>query len=177
MTAAYFPAVETWYLPEVALHKALTEMARDGVEGREGVMLWLGRRVMGQAEITHLVLLRGPAVVKRPDLLIIGAAAFNNISDLALSLDVRLVGQIHSHGPGSETDLSRLDRTNGITVPYYLSVVAPDYGLHPRTQMKDCGVHVYEPGQGYRRLSPSEVSQRIQLIPDQQLPLLTVDTT
>ncbi|MER3406785.1 MAG: hypothetical protein C4289_17785, partial [Chloroflexota bacterium] len=83
----------------------------------------------GQAEITHVVGLRGPGVIKRPDFLRIEPWLLNDVTDLAIDLGVVLVGQVHTHGPGYGTDLSMTDRTYGIAVPFYISVVAPDYGL------------------------------------------------
>ena len=149
-------------------------MSTDGVRGNEGVVLWLGRRCQGQAEITHLVGLRGLGVTKRSDLLIIAPRLLNEVADVALQLDVSLIGQIHTHGPGYGIDLSRTDRARGMAVPYFLSVVAPDYGLRSDTGITDCGVHVFEPGLGYRRLSTREIEQRVQVIPGSPPPLLLI---
>ena len=66
------------------------------------------------------------------------------------------------------------DRNFGIRVPYFLSLVAPDYAQRPDTRLEDCGVHVFEPGTGFRRLPPSEVARRILFVPGVPLPLLTV---
>ena len=170
----FFAPVSTWRIPEAALAASLLEMARDGVRGNEGVALWLGRRGGGQAEVTHVVALRGPGVVKRPDQLVIQAALINDVTDLAIELGVVLVGQIHSHGELYGTDLSYADRTLGIRVPYYLSLVAPDYALRPRTRLEDCGVHVFEPGSGFRRLPAAEVGQRLQAVAAAPVPVLTV---
>ena len=170
----FFAPVNTWRIPEPAFAASLQEMARDGVRGDEGVALWLGRRGGGQAEVTHMVALRGPGVVKRPDQLVIEPALLNDVTDLAVELGVVLVGQIHSHGELYGTDLSHADRTLGIRVPYYLSLVAPDYALRPRTRLEDCGVHVFEPGRGFRRLSVAEVGRRLQAVADASVPVLTV---
>jgi hypothetical protein len=59
-------------------------------------------------------------------------------------------------------------------VPYYLSIVAPDYGLRPDTRLVECGVHVFEPAIGYRRLPPAEIDERIRLVPGAAVPVLTV---
>jgi proteasome lid subunit RPN8/RPN11 len=174
MTAAYFPAIDTWAMSAAAVEASLGEMARDGARGTEGVVLWLGRRQGGTAEITHLVALRGTGIVKRPDLLIIHHSLLNEVADVAIDLGVSLLGQVHSHGPGATTDLSRLDRAEGLAVPYYLSVVAPDYALRAGTRLTDCGIHVYEPGVGYRRLPPPEVATRVRVLPGPRPPLLTI---
>ncbi|MCI0464147.1 MAG: hypothetical protein L0Z62_45010 [Gemmataceae bacterium] len=170
----FFGPVKTWRIPEPALAASLQEMARDGALGDEGVALWLGRRGGGEAEVTHVVALRGPGVIKRPDQLVIQPSLVNEVTDLAIELGVVLVGQIHSHGELFGTDLSYADRTFGITVPYFLSLVAPDYALRPRTRLEECGVHVFEPGHGFRRLSVPEVAQRLHLIPDASTRVLTV---
>jgi hypothetical protein len=149
-------------------------MARDGAVGNEGVALWLGKRDSGKAEVTHVAALRGLGVIKKPALLIIESSLLNDVTDLTIELGVALVGQVHSHGPFFGTDLSPTDRQYGIAVPYYLSVVAPDYALRPHTSIGDCGVHVYESGLGFRRLSVAEVSRQIQVVTHAQIPVITV---
>lgn len=165
MNSEYFPRVDTWVLPEQALQASFHEMARDGQEGNEGVALWLGRQTDADAEITLVVGLCGSSVIKRPDQLRIAPWLFNAVTDLALERGVSLLGQIHSHGEGYSTDLSPTDRTYGIAVPYYLSVVAPGFGEHAETRLVDCGVHVFEPGIGYRRLPPNQIAQRVRVSP------------
>lgn len=170
---SFFAPVNTWYIPESALAASLQEMARDGVHGDEGVALWLGRRGGGQAEVTHVIALRGPGVTKRPDQLVIQPVLVNEVTDLAIELGVVLVGQIHSHATDFGTDLSYADRTYGIRVPYYLSLVAPDYALRPQTRLEDCGVHVFEPKRGFRRMALAEVGQRLHVVAAGSVPLLT----
>ncbi len=160
-------------MPEAALADSFREMSLDGAFGNEGVTLWLGKRVNGIAEITHLVALRGAGVMKRPNLLRIETHLFNDVADVAIEFGVSLIGQIHSHG-WAWVDLSWADLTYGMATPYYLSVVAPHYAMREDVSIYDCGVHVFEPGKGYRRLPQQEVSQRINLTNGQNLPFLTV---
>jgi hypothetical protein len=145
------------------MDESCREMARDGLSGNEGVMLWLGRRQGGTAAVTHLVALRGPEILKRPDQLVIQAGLLNEVTDLAIKLGVHLVGQIHSHGSLCGTDLSYADRTLGIRVPFFLSLVAPDYALRPYTAIEDCGIHLFEPKTGWRRLPIAEIKSRIEV--------------
>jgi hypothetical protein len=173
MTATFFPPVRGWRIPERAVAGSLAELARDGREGMEGIALWLGRRRDGDAEVTHLVALRGPGVTKRPDLLRIEPWLLNDVTDVAIDLGVSLVGQIHSHGR-AWVDLSWTDRADGVAVPHYLSVVAPWFGLRPGTRLVDCGVHVFEPSQGWRRLPASEVEVRLRVDPGARAPVITV---
>lgn len=168
MNNEYFPRVETWILPEGALHISLHEMTQDGQEGNEGVALWLGRQIGAIAEVAYVVGLRGPGVIKRADQLRIADWLINEVTDQALELGVSLIGHIHSHGEGYGTDLSPTDRTFGIAVPYYLSVVAPGFGMRSQTQIADCGVHVFEPSFGYRRLPVDELEQRVRVAPGMQ---------
>ncbi len=172
----FFPRVERWHIPEMAVADSLREMAQDGSQGNEGIVLWLGRRHGGEATVTHLVALRGPGVVKQPDLLIIEPWLLNEVTDVTIGLKVALVGQIHSHGDGHGVDLSITDRTRGIAVPHYLSVVAPHYAMEPRIRIEDCGVHVFESRTGYRRLSVDEIGQRLTIVPGGRVPLIIVGT-
>jgi hypothetical protein len=148
-------------------------MSLDGALGNEGVTLWLGKRLKGIAEVTHLVVLRGPGIIKQPDLLRIDSHLFNDVTDVAIEFGVSLLGQIHSHR-GLWVDLSWVDSTYGVAVPYYLSVVAPHYAMRADTNIKDCGVHVFDPRRGYRRLPPQEVAKRIHIVYGQKLTILTV---
>lgn len=170
----FFSPVERWLIPESAWAESLREMARDGQLGNEGIALWLGRRGGGQSEVTHVLALRGSRIVKRPDLLVVDASLLNDVTDLAVELNVALVGQIHSHGEGYGTHLSPSDRQNGVRIPGYLSIVAPGYGLVPNTRIDDCGVHVFAEGGGFRRYSPAEVSERVMVSEGLSVPVLIV---
>ena len=117
--------------------------------------------------------LRGSGVRKEPGLLRIEPWLLNEVADLAIDLAVSLVGQIHSHGRGW-VDLSPTDRDDGIAVPHYLSVIAPWFALRPGTGLADCGVHVFEPSAGWRRMSASEVRGRLRVISGGRAPLITV---
>jgi hypothetical protein len=163
VTNKYFPAIEAWHLPRAVFAASLREMARDGVNGNEGIALWLGHRANAIAKITHVVCLRGTDVVREPDYLHVGAAILNDVADLAVEHGVSVVGQIHSHGSYFGVDLSVTDRRYGIAVPHFLSVVAPDYGLRSGITLAECGVHVFEASCGYRRLAPAESSVRLLL--------------
>lgn len=174
MNKKYFPTVEHWTIPEAALGQSMIEMSHDGAHGNEGVVLWLGRRSEGQAKVTHVVALRGPDIIKRPAQLVIRQSIFAAVTDAAIDLGVSLIGQIHSHGPGYGVDLSTTDRTYGVAVPYYLSLVAPDYAMRPNTSVLECGVHVLEPGRGFRRLPVEEVRLRVRLTPNSLPPLVIV---
>lgn len=170
----FFAPVECWRIPEGAFAASIEEMAIDGIKGNEGVALWLGRRNAGQAEVTHVVKLRGTGLIKRPDQLVIPPELINEVTDLAIKLDVALVGQIHSHGHLYGTDLSYTDRRYGIAVPHYLSLVAPDFALRKNTAVKDCGVHMFVPKQGFRRMSPMEVERRLCMIASATVPVVTI---
>jgi hypothetical protein len=173
MTNRYFSQIDAWRIPETAIADVLAEMAIDGREGNEGIVLFLGREDLAVAEVTHLVKLRGPGIKKRPWQITISAALLNEVTDVAIEHKVRLVGQVHSHGPGYGLDLSPTDRSYGIRAPYYFSLVAPDYALSSEP-IHRWGVHVFLERQGYVRLPPAEVSRRIQIVPSLRIPFITV---
>lgn len=160
----FFPQINRWLIPASAWSESFREMAIDGQLGNEGVALWLGRREGDQAEITHVLALRGPEVIREPDLLVVGASLLNDVTDLVIELGVRLIGQIHSHGTRYGTNLSYSDHRNGIKTPGYLSVVAPDYGVRPGTRLAQCGIHVFEKDRGFRRLTNDEVRRRVLVV-------------
>ena len=170
----YFPEIDRWLIPASAWNESFHEMALDGQLGNEGVALWLGRREGDQAEVTHVVALRGPEVIKEPDLLVIGASLLNDVTDLVIELGVRLIGQIHSHGTRYGTNLSYSDHRNGIKTPGYLSIVAPDYGVRPGTSLAQCGVHVFERDRGFRRLAGEEARRRVLIVQGTTVPTIVV---
>lgn len=160
----FFPTIESWEISSSAWQASFLEMSRDGRAGNEGVALWLGRRRDATAVVTHVLALRGKGIIRRPGLLLISAEIVNEATDVALELGVRLVGQIHSHGRGYGTNLSPTDLKYGISVPHYLSLVAPDYALRPNTRPEDCGVHVFMPKAGFKRLAAHEVTTKLRLV-------------
>jgi hypothetical protein len=162
-----------WRIPETAIDDCLREMSRDGIHGNEGIVLWLGRDRSDVAELTHLIRLRGPLVEKRPEFINIHPSLFNDVADIAIVENVRLIGQIHTHGPGYRLDLSYTDREYGIKIPSYLSLVAPDYG-QTREPIHRWGVHVFTADAGYQRLSKSEAQRRLEVIRGPRVPIVTV---
>ena len=162
MNNPYFSPTRLWRLPQVVIEDSLDEMARDGAMGHEGIVLWLGKDTGDIADITHLIRLRGSLVEKHKNFINIHPALLNDVADIALEHGIRLVGQVHSHGPGYGADLSPTDRMHGIQVPSYLSLVAPDYA-RTRVPVHDWGVHVYTCEAGYVRLSHDQACRRLQI--------------
>ena len=154
-----FPAVSTWHVPKRLLDESLAEMSLDGENGNEGICLWLGIRHDREriATISHLVKLRGTGIRKSPANIQIAPELMREVHHAAMELNLILVGQVHSHGKLYGVDLSPVDIRYGVSVPYYLSVVAPDYAMNPHTQWEECGVHVFFPERGYVRVGASDV--------------------
>jgi len=168
----FFPEVKSWRLPVDVLNKAHAEFGFDGAAGNEGIMLWMGRRAE-IVEVTHVVALRGPHIYKAPDLLVLAPELLNEVTDEAIRLGITLVGQIHSH-PQNFLNLSPTDRDYGISVPGFLSIVAPHYGFIRPSKLSDYGVHTFEQGTGYRRMTTDEICHRISLTAAPAVDLLIV---
>jgi proteasome lid subunit RPN8/RPN11 len=168
-----YPPVARWRMPASALDDMYKELAEDGRQGREGIVLWVGRRQQdGIADVTHLLLLRGPNVSRGPDQIRIAPAVMNLVTDVVGAVNGVLVGQIHSHAPWCGTDLSYTDRRYGIAVPDYLSAVAPDFGLRI-VPVTEWGVHVYREHR-WVRLSREEVATAIELVSGRGPPVVAV---
>jgi proteasome lid subunit RPN8/RPN11 len=160
-------------IPEGALLQSINEIALDGSMGNEGIVLWLGKRQRKVAKVTHLIVLRGPDVIKEPNFLIIKPSLFNLVTDVVIELGAALIGQMHSHA-GYRVDLSWADCIYGVSVPYYLSIVVPHYAMKIGTDIGGSSVHVFEPGTGYRQLTKREASRCIHIISGEHVPVLTV---
>lgn len=156
-----------WTVPQAALDRSYEELVADGARDREGIALWGGIAqpcAGGDAvRVTHVILLRGPGVVRGRGYIGISPELLNDVTDALATLDgdVYLVGQIHGHPPFASTDLSEVDIAYGIRTPQYLSVVAPNYGMAFPARFAECGVHVFEPRAGWLRFAPAEVAARM----------------
>jgi hypothetical protein len=171
----YFPQIDRWHMPLNTLGKSLQEMALDGALGNEGISLWLGdKNEHGDATVSHEVHLRGPGIVKSPANIQIAPDLMRKVHEVARQLELTLVGQIHSHGAEYGVSLSFVDRRYGISVPYYLSVVAPDYAMRPKTTIEDCGVHVFMPGVGYVGLTTEQIRKCIFIESERPIEILTI---
>lgn len=157
----------TWQLPRNLLADSIKIMRPHGAIGNEGLALWFGSADGQSAKITHLVEVFGNGFRNHPLFMQLSLAAMASLTDLADSLSVALIGQIHSH-PGLFLDLSPLDIAHGIRSPSYLSVVCPHYAQHDVHNYTGCGVHVFENGR-YRRLAKLEIQDRLKLVPDNVL--------
>jgi hypothetical protein len=157
----YYSKIDRWEIPTAAWGGSLEELADDGRRGVEGIVLWLGSRAPGLARVTHIALLRGPGVRRKRYLLEIDPLVISDITDLACEKGLVLLGQIHSHAPECRTDLSDTDRDHGVAVPYYLSVVAPAFVQQANLTFHDCGVHVFQPGEGFQSLTAPDIDGRI----------------
>ena len=163
-----YPKISKWLVPSALLSESLSEMSIDGAEGNEGVCLWLGLRdeESETAIVSHAVRLRGPGIKKMPAQIQIRPELMREIHEVARGLARILVGQIHSHGTAYGVRLSYVDITYGISVPFYLSVVAPHYALESETKWDDCGCHVYLPKKGYVLVASDK-----RIVVDNSLPL------
>lgn len=150
-----------WVLPEDLLQQSISIMRPHGAIGNEGLALWLGKTNGSAIQITHLIEVTGPGFNTSPLYMSLSMRAMSKLTDLAEQLDRYLAGQIHSH-PRTFTDLSELDKTQGIRVPNYLSVVCPHYAQRSTTALGECGIHVFEGG-GYRSMSRSVAEHRIKI--------------
>ncbi len=169
----FFSEPEQWRIGRHIFAESLAEMARDGALGNEGVAMWLGQYDGPTAIVSHVGILRGRHVRKAPDCLMIDSELINDLTDLAIDNGVRLIGQIHSHGPKYGTNLSETDRRYGLAVPGMLSLVAPDYAMRRNTALAECGVHLFQPGVGWRRLPADEMKSRLSLFDDGAANVLT----
>lgn len=173
MTNPYFTQTRLWRIPQAAIEDSLDEMALDGAKGTEGIVLWLGKDNDDIADVTHLIRLRGPLVVKRKEYINIHSALLNDVADIAIEHGLRLLGQVHSHPPGYSVDLSPTDRMYGIQVPFYLSLVAPDFA-RTRVPVHNWGVHIYTAEAGYVRVGQERTRRCLQITDRLRPPMFTV---
>lgn len=151
----------TWVIPRTLLQASVEAMRPYGIKGHEGLALWFGREEAGEVTITHLVIPHGPGLITHPLHLSLSMRAMSRITKLTGEVDRYWAGQIHSH-PGQMLDLSEVDRSMGVLVQDYLSLVCPYYAQRDVPDLRHYGVHVYDSGR-YKRLSNEEVNARIKV--------------
>jgi hypothetical protein len=155
-------AQKTWDLPRDLIAQSVNVMRPYGAIGHEGLALWFGDDHGDTVQITHLIVPHGPGLVTHPYHLSLSLRAIARLTGLSGRLERYWAGQIHSH-PGREVRLSDLDKTMGVQVQDYLSMVCPHYAQYPVEDVRQCGVHIYDHG-AYRQFAPSEVVSRIRVI-------------
>jgi hypothetical protein len=148
-----------WNLPSDLLARSLDVMRPQGKLGNEGLAFWLGQQTGFEITVTHIVSFAGAGLRHAPLQLRMSLAAMEALTDLVDRVGSHLVGQIHSH-PARMLDLSEVDKTYGIRIQNYLSLVCPHYAQVPAITLDECGAHVFDRGH-YRRLHSAEVGQRI----------------
>jgi hypothetical protein len=156
-----YPRISVWHVPSDLLQVAVAEMGRDGEQGNEGTCLWLGTKKDGAANITHTVFLRGSHIRKGSAQIQIAPELMREVHLVAKEFGLVLVGQIHSHGEQYGVDLSYVDHELGFRIPFFLSVVAPDYGMTWPISWNDCGVHIFERERGFIRVPSKEIAMRL----------------
>lgn len=156
-----------WHLPQNLLAESVDVMRPHGAAGNEGLALWFGTANDEDAQITHVVEVFGEGFRNHPLFMQLSLTAMASLTDLADSLNICLIGQIHSH-PGLFIDLSALDIAHGIRSPFYLSLVCPYYAQRDIRNYSECGVHVFE-NDRYRRLSANEIQRRLKPAADNAL--------
>lgn len=170
----FFPKVDKWIIPEATIDQCREEMALDGMRGNEGTCLWLGTKKDNEARLTHIVFLRGHGIRKSPMNIQIEPDLMRQVHEKAEAASAILIGQIHSHSLRYGVGLSPTDHAYGIRVPYFLSVVCPNYAQTKSTTIMDCGVHVFLPHRGFVRLSKQEIIEQISLQKGQVAEILIV---
>jgi hypothetical protein len=151
----------TWDFPVDLLEKSVAAMRPAGEIGHEGLAIWFGEESGGKVSITHLIVPYGSGLISHPLRLGLSLRAMARLTRLSVELDRYWAGQIHSH-PGLDVNLSNVDKTMGILVQDYLSIVCPHYAQRQIDDVCQFGVHIYDKG-SYRRLSKPEVNSRIQV--------------
>jgi hypothetical protein len=174
VSAAFFSKVTKWVFPADAFDVALSELRLDGARATEGIALWLGHRNAGIASATHMVYLRGSGLLKTEYHIRVSHDLFNEVTDAAINLGKTLIGQVHSHPSASGVEMSYSDVSGTPQVPYYLSIVVPDFAMRAGTKLVDCGVHVFNPKKGFRRLSSRLVRQRIKFAEGEHIQRITM---
>ncbi len=161
-----YPDINHWIIPDGLFRASLDELARDGKKGKEGMCLWLGSRGHDRnARFTHAGFFEPNSIKNGPAHIQIEPELMLDLHKKAEANGITLIGQIHSHPKIAGVNLSYTDRTYGISVPGYLSLVVPNFAMGKHVSIENCGVHMFVRGRGYRQLTKNEVAQKIVVDP------------
>lgn len=150
-----------WHLPDNLLSQSIAIMRPQGRVGNEGLAFWFGVENQNKLMVTHIVEVFGTGFITTPLHMSLSLIAMTRLTQLTEELNIFLIGQIHSH-PGNFVDLSELDKSHGIRIPDYLSVVCPYYAQRDLVDLEEFGFHVFEKNK-YRRMLNKEISTRISI--------------
>jgi hypothetical protein len=106
-----------------AVATMVTDVARYGALGVETGSLLLTHP--GESSVTVVALAGTTGIKRRPDLLVISAAALSPLFSYAEDNELQVRAQVHSHM--SDASLSRTDKAGNIRMPGFIASVIPTF--------------------------------------------------
>lgn len=157
-----FSDIEVVLVPRVVLNDGQNFLRAAGATGREGMVLWVGRREGATFSVTNLVVPQQRGLRTRDGVCVIVDA--DELRRLNLELykhNLQLIAQVHSHPSHafhSDTDDEfAIARTIGA-----LSLVVPDFAIRPFS-LHDCATYRLSSTGTWDEVSHAKASRLIRI--------------
>ncbi len=150
-------------VPAAVVKDSVDLLAEPGAAGYEGSVLWIGElRDRASAQVTRVYRPEQMAFAGEAGLAV--EVTERGLTDLISSLsgDEVVLGRLHTHGNDDVAHSSLDDRNLIVAHAGALSIVVPWFAFDGIDLVR-CGVHILSSVHRWRRLPPSETSERFMI--------------
>lgn len=153
----------TFYIPSEIISETETYLKRKGKLGKEGLVLWAGKKINESQFIVTIRLVGGSAwgegvALKQKDMIKL-------VTELSKNRLALLV-QVHSHPNKIEHSLG--DDRNPVSFHIgYISIVVWNYGLSGMKLLENCYIYEYQGKLYWKKLSAEEIKERFIILPSE----------
>lgn len=158
-----FQDLKNLFVPQLVVQNGQKFLRAAGATGREGLVLWVGRKENSTFFVTDLVIpeQRGIRTADGVCVVIEGSAIARLNADL-YKRQLQLIAQVHSH-PGAAFHSATDDEYAIATKIGCLSLVVPNFATRPFF-LGDCAVYKLSTTGKWRELSINEASRLIHFV-------------
>lgn len=153
--------MHTFYIPGLVLAETGRFLRRRGATGKEGLVLWAGRRDAGNCAYVLMNIKAGDAW---PHGVRLRFQQMKKLTQLLVSNEMVLLAQVHSH-PDNIPHSSGDEENPASHKMGYISIVVPDLGLHG-IDLQRCFVYEYQSQLRWRELDNGQKMQWFRMLPD-----------
>lgn len=157
------PQVQHYRASAPILSETRAFLHQRGLEGCEGMLLWIGIQRDQRVQITRVFIPEQRCVKTRFGVAVeLTPHAHYTLPDTLREAE-RFYARVHSH-PTEAFHSHRDDQNAVLTHEGALSIVVPDFAARPVLNLADCAIYQLEYGKGWVRLDQAAIAQRIEVV-------------
>lgn len=158
------PLAQHYLVPARILSETRAFLYQRGLDGCEGMLLWVGTEDGQHIQITR-VFIPEQRCIKTPFGVAVELTPHAHYAlPNTLGESERFWVRLHSH-PTRAYHSERDDQNAVLTHEGALSIVVPDFAARPVLNLADCAIYQLEYGKGWVRLDPAAVADRFEVVP------------